>query len=178
MLSCAVLVFAVCIDSFAVSVSLGVRGVCVPFFSSVAMSFVGAVFLAASLFLSSFVGAFIPPEIFRYIGACILAALAVACAFGGDVGEDADKDLSGSISLREALFLGAGLFADSLATGFCFGTTAAGAFFTVAAVFVVGIIAVRTGCLVGRRFRKSGDGLRLLSAAAVFLLAILKLCGK
>lgn len=157
MWSCIVLILAVCVDGFAAAVSLGMKGIRIPTLSAVAISLVGTLFLAAALFMAEIASGIIPSGVSDFLGTGILAAMAVWCAVGGADEEKADKDMSGGLSLTEALLLGAALSIDSLATGFGFGIGLDYKFFAVVGTAAAGFILIEAGYFLGKKiqtFRK------------------------
>ena len=161
------------LDVFAAAVSLGALKVKVPLYSSAAVSAVGAAFLSASLCFAALIGGVIPDTLMKLIGASVLLFLAVKSLFFDNSGDTADKDLSGSLSLREALILGAGLSADSAATGIGFPEVCAPLAGVLALVF--GIAAMYAGVRMGSFFRKKGKGIGFVGALIMLILAVVKL---
>lgn len=161
------------LDVFAAAVSLGALKVKVPLYSAAAVSIVGAVLLSASLCFASLIGGVIPDTPMKLIGASVLLFLAVKSFLCDNSGDTADKDLSGSLSVREALVLGAGLSADSAATGIGFPEVYA--LLAGALAFLFGIAAVCAGVRMGTFFRKKGKGIGFVGALIMLILAAVRL---
>lgn len=173
MLSSVFLVFAVCLDIFAAAVSFGSKKIKIPFLSALVISLVGAFFLFFSLSLYEAALGVIPPLFFRIFGGVTLFCMSLWCAFGEERDLSADKDLSGSISLKEAAGLSFVLSVDALTTGFCFGSEHI--LFSVVLAFITGLLFIVAGRKMGQFFGEKSKVIRYLSAVALLILSITKI---
>ena len=89
---------------------------------------------------------------------------------------EADVNHSKSLSVGEASSLAVALSLDGFATGFGAGLTNANPVEMILFSFIIGLIAIRIGCAVGRRVASSADlNLSWAGGAILILLAFTKL---
>lgn len=174
------LVFAVCIDAFAVSISYGIGKIKIPIMSALIVSFVGTAFLAVSVFFARIISGYIDSRLCVILSAILLIILGVTNIFQNSIKAylrkyngrkklkfcvfnisfvvsvildetKADADNSKVLSVKEALALSVALSLDSLATGFSAGLAVTYFIETVVLTFIVGFLCVMSGCIIGRR---------------------------
>lgn len=147
MLVITLLVLAVCIDSFATSITYGIGKIKIPFHCTLLINIIGAAMLAASLMLADFISDRISINSIKILSGGLLFIMGAVNLFFPFIksifthckGKEltnfalvkksillvifldetkADLDRSKSLSVKEACFLGVALSVDSLASGF------------------------------------------------------------
>ncbi len=147
MLVITLLVLAVCIDSFATSITYGIGKIKIPFHCTLLINIIGAAMLAASLMLADFISDRISINSIKILSGGLLFIMGAVNLFFPFIksifthckGKEltnfalvkksillvifldetkADLDKSKSLSVKEACFLGVALSVDSLASGF------------------------------------------------------------
>ncbi len=147
MLVITLLVLAVCIDSFATSITYGIGKIKIPFHCTLLINIIGAAMLAASLMLADFISDRISINSIKILSGGLLFIMGAVNLFFPFIksifthckGKEltnfalvkksillaifldetkADLDQSKSLSVKEACFLGVALSVDSLASGF------------------------------------------------------------
>ena len=147
MLVITLLVLAVCIDSFATSITYGIGKIKIPFHCTLLINIIGAAMLAASLMLADFISDRISINSIKILSGGLLFIMGavnlffpfIKSIFTNCKGKEltnfalvkksillvifldetkADLDKSKSLSVKEACFLGVALSVDSLASGF------------------------------------------------------------
>ena len=147
MLVITLLVLAVCIDSFATSITYGIGKIKIPFHCTLLINIIGAAMLAASLMLADFISDRISINSIKILSGRLLFIMGAVNLFFPFIksifthckGKEltnfalvkksillviyldetkADLDKSKSLSVKEACFLGVALSVDSLASGF------------------------------------------------------------
>lgn len=147
MLIITLLVLAVCIDSFATSITYGIGKIKIPFHCTLLINLIGAAMLAVSLILADFISDRITISSIKFLSGGLLFLIGSANLFFPFIksifthckGKEltnfdcvkksillvifldetkADLDKSKSLSIKEACFLGLALSVDSLASGF------------------------------------------------------------
>lgn len=137
-----VLAAALSIDAFGIGATCALRGIKNPSVSKLVICMVSVAVTAAAAFLGGVIGRFMPEYIGRVIGAALLIILGLYVAAGAVREEKSgkentnketspietaakilrsptacDMDSSSSVDLREALYIGAALSADSFSAG-------------------------------------------------------------
>lgn len=204
MLQALLLVFALCIDAFATSITYGIGKIKIPIISSLIISFVGASFLGIALFLSSIIQHLISTQVCIGISVVLLLFLGIVNLFQNsikaylrkckgqknvqfsflninfvlDVYLDetkADADNSNVLSSKEALMLAIALSVDSLATGFSAGLGEVNGFGILFFCFVFGFLCVNCGCQIGQRISMcTSINLSWISGIVLIILALIK----
>lgn len=147
MLVITLLVLAVCIDSFATSITYGIGKIKIPFHCTLLINIIGAAMLSASLMLADFISDRISINSIKILSGGLLFIMGAVNLFFPFIksifthckGKEltnfalvkksillvifldetkADLDKSKSLSVKEACFLGVALSVDSLASGF------------------------------------------------------------
>lgn len=147
MLVITLLVLAVCIDSFATSITYGIGKIKIPFHCTLLINIIGAAMLAVSLMLADFISDRISINSIKILSGGLLFIMGTVNLFFPFIksifthckGKEltnfalvkksillaifldetkADLDKSKSLSVKEACFLGVALSVDSLASGF------------------------------------------------------------
>lgn len=182
---------AVSVDGFVSAIGISGAGIRIPFRSAVVISFTGTLFLCAAVMLSDIMAGWISERICDFISKAILLGMGVFNLLHGVIrkkssekeypeavkiyfdGTRADKDLSKSISCREAVILAAALSADSLITGA--GMAGAAILPLMAVSFAAGIISVNAGSYIGRHVIFTGRlNLQWLGGVLLIILALIK----
>lgn len=177
------LVLAICIDSFIVSIAYGAQSIRIPLKSICIIAFFGTLFLGLSLYLAKFLQQFFSDQICHYISFTILFVIGIISLFQNqmkrylkkhkegklmfslkeisfviDVYIDetiADTDHSKSLSASEAVYLAIALSIDSLATGIAFGMAVNDPRDVLLISFMMGILILSFGQWLGSRISKA-----------------------
>ncbi len=171
------LAVAVSIDGFSVGLSCGLRKLIIPLPSLLVICCSSATAVGVSMLLGSGVAQLLPAQYVAAFGRGILILIGLYVTLQnmieprressppeqeGEHGkprslaallrrpEDADLDRSGTLSIKEALLLGAALAADAFGAGFGAAMIGAPLLFTALAVGLVKLILVPLGVLAGR----------------------------
>ncbi len=199
------IVVAVCIDIFIMSVTYGIEKIKIPMFSCFIVSFTGTFFLALSILFSKFLGSFIPPWLCTVISVICLYILGIIGLFQNGFKSHlrknhgkkevtftafnmsffiniildesvADIDNSKVLSIREAFMLGIVLSIDSISTGCSVGMTLDHVWLTILSCLIVGFFSVILGGFVGKKFAKQkAPKITWLSGLLLIILATAKL---
>ncbi len=175
------LVAALSMDAFVSSFAYGTNKIKIPFKSVAVIAIVCSSFLAASIFLASFLNSFISEEITRILAFSILFLLGLAKFFDSTIKlyikrhnqlnkelkfsvfnlqfmlnvyanpEQADINASKTLSPKEAVYLAIALSVDGLAVGFGAGLVAVNHLLVILFAFVADTIALTLGCRVGNK---------------------------
>lgn len=205
MLQIILLVIAVCIDAFAVSLTYGMGNIKIPVFSALIISAVGTVFLSVSVFLASLVASAIDKKTCIVLSMSLLILLGVINIFQNSIKAylrrhkgkknvsfslfdisfvveiffdetKADWDNSKSLSAKEALVLAIPLSIDSLASGFSAGLGMTSLWGIVILSFIAGLLLILLGSFIGRRIsRKTKLNLSWISGVALIILGLTRL---
>jgi Predicted membrane protein len=168
-------------DAFVSSFAYGTNKIKIPFKSVAVIAIVCSSFLAASIFLASFLNSFISEEITRILAFSILFLLGLAKFFDSTIKlyikrhnqlnkelkfsvfnlqfmlnvyanpEQADINASKTLSPKEAVYLAIALSVDGLAVGFGAGLVAVNHLLVILFAFVADTIALTLGCRVGNK---------------------------
>ncbi|MCI8272443.1 MAG: sporulation membrane protein YtaF [Erysipelotrichaceae bacterium] len=177
------LVLAVCIDAFAVSVAYGAQSIRIPLKSVCIIAGFGTFFLGISLYLAVLLQQFFPLYVCRYISFAVLLALGIISLFQTqmkryvkkhkegklvfswqeisfviDVYIDetkADIDHSKELNAKEAVYLAVALSIDSLATGIAFGMAVQNPLDVLLISLLMGILIIVIGQWIGKRISKA-----------------------
>lgn len=205
MLCTLLLVIAISIDAFAVSVTYGIRKIKIPLVSAMIISLTGTGFLLISLFFAKLFSNFLPPSTCTALSVILLIIIGLTdlfqssiksylrkhkgqanvsfslfnISFGVDIFLDetkADRDNSKTLSPKEAVMLAIALSIDSLATGFSAGLSLTNIPLQIIFCFIAGIVFCLTGRLIGEKIQaKSRIDLSWLSGVILIILAITKI---
>lgn len=205
MLSTLLLVIAISIDAFAVSITYGIRKIKIPLISAIIISLTGTGFLLISLFLAKVFSSFLQEgtctalsvillmiigltDLFqstiktylrKHKGQANVSFSAFNISFGIEIFLDetkADRDNSKTLSAKEAVMLAVALSIDSLATGFSAGLSVTNIPLQIIFCFIAGIVFCLTGGLIGEKIQaKSRIDLSWLSGVILIILAISKI---
>lgn len=205
MLSVILLVLAISIDAFAVSVTYGIRHIRIPFVSALIISFVGTFFLFISLSFANLITKYISDQVCVSLSIILLVLIAFASLFEStikaylkahkgqknvsfslseisfaiDIFLDetkADKDNSKSLSPKEAVLLAVALSVDSLASGFSAGLTNGYFALQLILCFIATIIFCLGGRKLGERISdRSSVDISWVSGILLLCLAMIKL---
>jgi putative sporulation protein YtaF len=198
LLKTALLILAVSVDGFAVSMGLGAAGIKIPFRPAAIISLTGAVFLALPVYFGDALTKYLPMRLCSGLSSLLLIVLGtVNILCGCDLPRHrkneeqadckkgmfrfladascADSDNSKDISCKEALALSAALSADSLVTGFGAGLMNINPLSLLLPAFVIGFVFVKAGAYAGSHMRRRKDvHLNLLCGGILILMAFIK----
>lgn len=173
------LVTAVSVDSFAVSLAYGINRVKIPCSSLLILSAISSGTLACSLFAGNLLIGLIPPLFTRIAGFAILFVLGLIKLFDRSCDSQADKanrDKDNLLTPAEAASLGIALSLDSIAAGLGVGFSTACMIAAMISAFFVSIGAILAGSLTGKRIACcSCKNFCWIGGALLILLAFLKL---
>ncbi len=204
MLDTLLLVTAVCLDSFIVSMAYGTNEIKVPKQSVFIIVFFGTFFLTLSLYVAGFLQHFLSKEFCSFLSFMILLLIGIISFFQSrvklylqkhkegklkfkmkeisfviDVYIDetkADRDCSKVLTSKEAIYLAFALSLDSLASGLAYGMTIKHPENVIVISFVMGVIFIYAGLAIGKRLAKSFPyDLSWLSGAILIILAFLRI---
>ncbi len=204
MLFAFLLVFAVCIDSFATSLSYGISRIKIPVFSAVIISAVGTSVLGISILSAKALSTYIDNNVCITLSVILLFFLGVTNLFQNSIKAylrkhkgnkkvsfsfadisffiniileeaTADFDNSKTLSSREAFMLAIALSIDSLATGFSAGLSAGNIVPIILLCFIIGLLSVMAGGIIGERLSKAINvNMGWLSGVILIILALIK----
>lgn len=204
MLSAFLLVIAISIDAFAVSVTYGIRKIKIPLVSAMIISLTGTGFLLISLFCAKLFSSFLQESTCKILSIILLMIIGLTdlfqstiktylrknkgqanvsfsvfnISFAIDIFIDetkADRDNSKTLSAKEAVLLAIALSIDSLATGFSAGLSLSNIPLQIIFCFIAGIVFCLTGRLIGEKIQaKSRIDLSWLSGVMLIALAVTK----
>lgn len=198
------LVLAVCIDSFIVSMAYGAQSIKIPLKSVMIIAGFGTFFLGVSLYLAKFLQQFFSLQICYYISFTILFIIGIISLFQTqmkyylkkhkegklmfslkeisfvvDVYIDetkADADHSKVLSAKEAVYLAIALSIDSLATGIAFGMAVQDPREVLLISFLMGVMILAIGQWIGKRISKVLDfDLSWITGVILLILAFSRL---
>lgn len=200
------LVTALCIDAFVASLAYGTSKIKIPPVSVMIIALVCSLVLGVSLLFGSIIRPLVPPVLTKAICCLILAALGLAKLCDSSIKhyirrhrdsrrkisfsalhltfiltiyanpEEADRDMSHTLSPREAASLAAALSLDGLAAGFGAALGNIGVLQAVVFSLIANALAVILGCLAGNRIaQKTSLDLSWLSGVMLLILAFFKL---
>ncbi len=204
MLDTLLLVTAVCLDSFIVSMAYGTNKIKVPKKSVCIIVFFNTFFLALSLYIAGFLQNFLSKEFCTFLSFMILLLIGITSLFQSrvklylskhkegkwkfkmkevsfviDVYIDetkADRDCSKVLTCKEAIYLALALSLDSLASGLAYGMTVQYPERVIIISFIMGVMLVYIGLGIGKRLAKSFPyDLSWLSGAILIILAFLRI---
>lgn len=206
MIESLLLVSSLCIDSFVASIAYGTSKIKIPILSAIIINLVCTATLALSLFVGSIVKNFLPDRIPVLLGFFLLISIGVyrlfECIFKTCIIKHsnsdkpltfklfdfrfvlqvyadeikADFDKSKYLSPKEAFYLALALSLDSLAVGFGSSLCNINYFQTLLLCFIIGILCVLIGVLIGRKFaEKVHLDLSWLSGVLLIVLAVLRI---
>ncbi|MDO5424838.1 MAG: manganese efflux pump [Eubacteriales bacterium] len=174
-----VLVTAVSVDAFTAGFAYGVSGVRVPWRSIFVVAGVSSLTLCAALLVGNAAGSWIPAGMADRVSFLILFLLGLwklTDQARHQEDQRADRNRDKVLSPGEALTLGLALSVDSVAAGVGAGVIAFPVWETLAASFVMGILAVWGGWKIGRTVsRKIHSNLYWISGVLLLVLAFGKL---
>ena len=196
---------AISIDVFTASIGYGADNIKVPPLSTIIISGICSLMLGISLFIGSTIENYIPVEVGNLICFAILFILGTIKIFDGSIKsyiikrknlhkkfsfsalhlnfilniyanpKEADKDSSRYLSPAEAISLAVAMSIDGLAVGFGAAFANANFWITISISFLLGILAIIFGEIVGRKIsQKSSLNISWLGGAILIFLAILK----
>ncbi len=200
------LIIALSTDAFVASFSYGTNKIKIPFSSVIIINIVCTVMLAISLFFGSILRPYLPEKLIKIICFIILTILGIIKLFDSSIKalirkhknihkkisfsalhlkfilnvyanpEEADKDLSHTLSASEAVSLALALSLDGLAVGFGAALANINCFVAIIFSFILGMLLVMLGCFIGNKLaEKISFDLSWLSGILLIILAILKL---
>lgn len=203
MLDAILLVFAICMDAFIVSVAYGTQNIRIPRKSIIIIAFFGTFFLGISCYLAQLIQMFVSPKVCTMISFIILLMIGIISLFQNqmkrylqhhteekwkfrfkeisfviDVYIDetkADLDKSNDLNAKEAIYLGIALSIDSLASGIAFGMSIVNPQELLLISFVMGICMISVGHMIGRRLsNKLKVDISWLSGVILIVLAFMR----
>ena len=186
------LITAVSVDGFVSAVGISSAGIKIPIRSVLTISLIGTLFLGAAVAFSETIAEYIPYWVCNYVSTILLAGLGVFNLFHGIIsrkscgncpeavkiyfdGTKADKDMSKSISCREAVLLAAALSADSLVTGTGAGLEGLMLLPLLMCAAAAGVISIGAGAYIGRHVVFTGQlNLQWIGGILLIVLAFIK----
>lgn len=200
------LVMALSMDAFVSSFAYGASQIKIPFSSLLIINIVCSSLLALSLCLGSWIGNWIPTQVTSVLCFIILLALGLVKLFDSAIKalirkhnkvhkkitfsflnlnfvlnvyanpQDADADASKVLSPKEAIYLAAALSLDGLGVGFGAGLTDVNHGLIVLLSFLIGLLAVMLGCLLGNKLaKKMTSDLSWMGGCILIIIACMKL---
>lgn len=190
------LLFAVSanIDSIVVGISLGLKNIKVGFRINLLIALILSAVTVLSIAAGELFYIFMPKELSNIIGGGLLIVIGLysiikplfdarrnkkesAGHLSGYLGvlespEKADKDSSGNIDAKESVLLAAVLSLNNLGMGIGAGITGLNIYLTAAFSFILSIVFLSTGCILGKRFMLKAFG-KYASAAGAALIILL-----
>lgn len=206
MLEAIILALVVSTDAFVASFAYGNKRIKIPFISAQILTIICSFVLGISLFIGEFVRLYIPDWLTILLCFSILFILGIVKLLDSITKSlikkynivnkkikfhflnfkfilnlyanplDADIDSSRTISPKEAFILAMALSLDGLAIGFGAALGNANVLITIIASYIIGIIAVIIGCVLGNKItNRYSYNLSWLSGIILIILAISKL---
>ena len=170
---------ALSVDAFAVSFSYGMNRIKIPASSVLILASISSLTLAVSLSAGNLLSRFLTEHLAGPISFLILFFLGIIKLFdqsGKEQAERANKDHDNLLSASEAIPLGAALSIDSIAAGIGAGFFPSHLAGTILASFFMGIAAILSGSLLGRKLsRHINTSLCWICGAMLMILAFMKL---
>lgn len=209
MLISILIAIAICIDSFALGITYGIRKIKIPMSAVLVINLVTIFVLGLTVIFGQMIRHFISSFAASLISSIILIGLGTFFMLEGyikhlislkkadgtdrklfnlripklgiiiDIALDftkADLDVSGDINLKEALYLGFILSIDSLGAGFGYAIGDANILFFLIAVFVINLISILGGLILGRKIVDLKNSLKtsLLPGFILITIGLLK----
>lgn len=200
------LVLALSVDTFATSFAYGNANIRIPTTSAVIINCIGSAILALSLLFGYLIMPIVPDGMTKAICFVILSMLGIVKLFDSSIKaiirkkngicrrisfsvsslhfilniyanpEQADKDLSKTISYSEAVFLAVAVSLDSIAVGFGAALAGINPIITPILSFIIGMTATKVGLFVGKSVSShTSRDFSWISGALLLLLAFFKL---
>lgn len=198
------LILATCCDSFFMSIAYGIERIRIPMKAVMIIAFCGTLLLGISVGLAGTLAQLLTPALGKWLSFAILCALGFSHLFQAQVKHyvnrhkqqpliirlrgisfvidifldetKADQDHSKELSGKEAAYLGVALSLDSLASGLAYGIGAVHVSLLLTLSFVVGVIMILAGSLLGRRWLRHLNGdVSWISGCLLIVLALLRL---
>lgn len=175
------LVLAISLDSFLVSIHYGIKKIKIPLVSIIIINMICSLILGTSIFLGNEAQRFLPSHMTSIISFLILLLLGIYYLFEGLIkfylesksnhegkleigfadirfiinlyldGTHADKDKSKVLDSKEAIYLALALSLDSLTIGFGSGLSNMDYMYVMFCSFVAGFLSIFSGLIVGKK---------------------------
>lgn len=179
MLEIFVLVTALSVDAFAAGFAYGVSKIKVPLPSVLIVTGISSLTLLASLLAGTWISSLIPERLTQQFSFMLLFVLGLVKLFdrsSHDEAEAANRNQDDLVSPAEAVTLGAALSIDSVAAGIGAGVEIRQIPAAIAVSFLVGALAVTSGCGLGRLISaRCHSNLCWISGCLLIFLAVMKL---
>ena len=204
LLNSALIIFALCLDTFFIALSYGAGGIKLPVLSCAVICAVSAASITLSACAGGLLTNYLPGGAVKILGFLVLLSVGIFKAFDTAVTafiekakrrtinlktkrlifvfeidaapERADADRSNTISVREAFLLSIAVSMDGLLAGISLNTRQTPPFLIFAIGFAIALICLLSGRLIGKRLSNGKRGvLSFLGGAILILLAITRL---
>jgi len=186
------LVIALSIDSFVASFAYGANKIKIPISSVAVINIICTLVLGVSLFLGSAIGSYIPPNLIKLFDSTSKSFIKKNNNINKEINfsmfnlsfilqiyvnpENADKDLSKSLSVKESVALALALSMDALAAGFGAGIADISYSLVLFSFLVVNTSLMVIACnLGGKVSEKINMDISWISGVLLIVLAFLKL---
>lgn len=184
MISSLMLIFALCMDSFLVSLAYGVKKIHIPMQSIWIITGIETAVLGISFYGASRLYTVINPDLCRYISTVIFLIIGLGNTFQNAIKQfiknhkrkikislheilivldimvdetKADLDHSKELSMKEASYLAFALSLDSLISGFAYGMQSIEIGILLLMNLGIGFLAIYTGFYVGHSYKKANQ---------------------
>lgn len=201
MLPIFLLVTAVCVDAFAVSLAYGANHIKIPLKSAVVIAGIGTFFLSISILAAGAIEAFVSPFVCRTVSFGILFFMGIGILLQDKLKNlvkrkkqlhikksainnmlevyldetKADFDKSMELTTKEALYLAVALSLDSLIAGLGGGMEIYNRWMAILSAFFVGLFAVLGGSYIGKKVaNKVNIDLSYISGTLLIILAFMR----
>lgn len=180
---------AICVDSFALGITYGIKQIKIPKIAILIINMVTIFALGISIYSGHIIRQFISQEAATMISCLVLVGLGSFFIIESylkylsknksdnklikfyiprlgiiiDIALDvtkADMDISGDINIKEALYLGIVLAIDALGAGFGFSMGGSNYIFFLLMVFIINIFSIFYGIFLGRKVESYRNSLR------------------
>ncbi len=180
---------AICVDSFALGITYGIKQIKIPKVAILIINMISISVLGISIYSGHIVRQFISENTATMISCLVLVGLGLFFIMEGyikyltknknncnlakfhipklgiiiDIALDvtkADMDISGDIDIKEALYLGIVLSIDALAAGFGFSMGGANYLNFLLMVFFINILSITYGVFLGRKIKSYKNNLK------------------
>lgn len=152
MINSILLVLALAMDSFTVSIAYGMRRVKIPIVCALTISVIGTTFLSASLFLTVLISKYINQKLFMFIGGSILIIIGVYNLIKYFKNKNKANNFEAKfLNFKNSVLIGVSLSLDSLISGFA-GGFGINIYLTIIFSFFTNLFVVLFGNFLGKKF--------------------------
>ena len=202
MISSLMLIIALCMDSFLVSLAYGIKNIHIPMRSIWLITSIETIVLGISFYGATKLYTVMNDEMCKYISAIIFLIIGISSIFQSTIKQyirhhkgsikihfkeisivfdiimdetKADLDHSKELSMKEASYLAFALSFDSLISGFAYGIQPTTIFLVLLLNLGIGFIAIYAGFCVGHYYKKIGNcNFTWLSGVLFLFIAIMR----